>query len=81
MNPKKFLALISAFAFLSLPFSAYAEDNIYNGFEYEIREAQSCAAEGKLSSSMMTPAQSIAVMKIMDCVREQNGLKFPFENL
>ena len=52
-----------------------------NGFEYEIREAQSCAAEGKLSSSMMTPAQSIAVMKIMDCVREQNGLKFPFENL
>ncbi len=38
MNLKKFLALISAFSFLSLPFSAYAEDNIYNGFEYEIKE-------------------------------------------
>ncbi len=50
-----------------------------NGFEYEIREAQSCAASGKLHSELMTPAQSIAVMRLMDTVRAQNNLRFPFE--
>ena len=50
-----------------------------NGFEYEIREAMDCVREGKTQSSLMTPAQSIAVMRIMDEIRAQNGLRFPFE--
>lgn len=50
-----------------------------NGYEYEIREAQNCVREGKLTSAVMTPAQSIAVMQIMDTVRAQSGLRFPFE--
>ncbi|MBP3657679.1 MAG: Gfo/Idh/MocA family oxidoreductase [Clostridia bacterium] len=50
-----------------------------NGFEYEIREAQRCAQEGRRESGVMTHAQSIAVMRIMDEVRRQNGLRFPFE--
>ena len=52
---------------------------LVNGFEYEILEAQQCVSEGRLSSSLMKPEQSVAVMKIMDTVRAQNGLKFPFE--
>jgi len=50
-----------------------------NGFEYEIREAQDCVRAGRLESSLMTAEQSIAVMAIMDEIRAQNGLKFPFE--
>lgn len=50
-----------------------------NGFEYEIREAMRCMREGLTESPMMTGAQSIAVMEIMDEVRRQNGLRFPFE--
>ena len=50
-----------------------------NGFEYEIREAMNCLREGKLESSLMTAEQSIAVMRIMDEIRRQNGMRFPFE--
>jgi len=50
-----------------------------NGFEYEIREAMACVREGKLSSGIMTPEQSVATMAIMDEIRRQNGLRFPFE--
>ncbi len=50
-----------------------------NGFEYEIREVQKCIAEGRTASSRMTPEQSIAVMSIMDRVREIWGMKFPME--
>ena len=50
-----------------------------NGFEYEIREAQDCAREGRQESMLMTAEQSIAVMAIMDEIRRQNNLKFPFE--
>ncbi|MGN0772550.1 MAG: Gfo/Idh/MocA family protein [Candidatus Ventricola sp.] len=50
-----------------------------NGFEYEIREAMACVAAGKAHSGIITPEQTIAVMEIMDQVRAQNGLTFPFE--
>ena len=50
-----------------------------NGFEYEIREAITCVREGRLESSLMTAEQSIAVMRIMDEIRRQNGMRFPFE--
>lgn len=58
---------------------AYEAPFEVNGFEYEIREAQNCVLAGKLHSEVMTPAQSIAVMEIMDEVRRQNALVFPFE--
>ena len=49
-----------------------------NGFEYEIREAMACVAAGKTQSSVVTRAQTIAVMEIMDQVRAQTSLTFPF---
>ena len=51
-----------------------------NGFEYEIREAMNCVRAGKTASEVMTPEQSVATMAIMDEIRRQNGLRFPFEN-
>lgn len=54
-----------------------------NGFEYEIREVQKCIENGQTTSSRMTPAQSIAVMEIMDEVRKIWNMEFPLgiENL
>jgi len=42
-----------------------------NGFEYQIREAIKCIEDKKTSSSIQTPQNSIAVMEIMDSIREQ----------
>jgi predicted dehydrogenase len=50
-----------------------------NGFEYEIREAMNCVREGEKECALMTAEQSIAVMRIMDEIRRQNGMRFPFE--
>ena len=38
-----------------------------------------CVREGRQASSLMTPEQSIATMAIMDEIRRQNNLVFPFE--
>lgn len=50
-----------------------------NGFEYEIREAEACVRAGRRESARMTGEQTVAVMRIMDEVRRQNGMRFPFE--
>lgn len=45
-----------------------------NGFEYQIREVMKCIENGKISSSIQTPENSIAVMQIMDSLRKQWGI-------
>jgi predicted dehydrogenase len=57
---------------LSEPFRSH-------GFEYEIEEAVQCIREGRLESSSMTHADSLANMELMDTIREQVGVKYPFE--
>ncbi|GHA01627.1 dehydrogenase [Arenicella chitinivorans] len=50
-----------------------------NGYEYEIREVNRCLRAGLLESPLMRWQHSRDVMRIMDTVRSQIGLKFPFE--
>jgi len=50
-----------------------------HGFEYEIEEAVRCIREGRLESPSMTHADSLANMQLMDTIREQVGVKYPFE--
>ncbi len=40
-----------------------------NGYEYEIREVESCLAEGRTESAIQTWADSIMVMELMDALR------------
>jgi predicted dehydrogenase len=49
------------------------------GFIYEIRAVEKLVAEGALECDEVPLAESLAVAKIMDSVREQIGLKYPFE--
>ena len=50
-----------------------------NGFEYQIEEVSRCVAEGKCSSDRFTPEDSLAVLRLMDQIRESWGMKFGYE--
>lgn len=50
-----------------------------NGFEYEAAEAMRCMREGKPESAIMSLDESAAVVRTMDAMREQWGLRYPFE--
>ena len=47
-----------------------------NGFEYQIEECMACIDEGKICSDVMSHKDSLAVMRVMDEVRNQIGLKY-----
>ncbi len=50
-----------------------------NGFEYEVREASRCVAEGRTHSEIHTPENSLAVLGLMDEIRKSWGMKFSYE--
>jgi dihydrodiol dehydrogenase / D-xylose 1-dehydrogenase (NADP) len=49
------------------------------GFEYEIEDAMRCMRLGLLESPVMTHADTLANMELMDKIRGQVGLKYSFE--
>lgn len=49
------------------------------GYRYEAEEVMRCLSEGKKESSLMTLDESLEIMKAMDAIRAQYGLKYPFE--
>lgn len=52
-------------------------DDGYTGFEYQIREVESCIKEGKLASDRMSLEETIAIMGVLDRIREEIGLVYP----
>jgi predicted dehydrogenase len=50
-----------------------------SGFEYETEEAMQCIRKGLLESPQMTLAKTLANMELMDGIRAEIGLKYPFE--
>lgn len=57
---------------LELPF-------VSTGYFHEAEEAVKCLQDGKLESSIMTLDETYEIMKIMDKLRNQWGLRYPFE--
>lgn len=49
------------------------------GFQYEAAEVGRCLREGKLESDVMPLDESIAIMRTIDTVRGQWGIRYPFE--
>lgn len=49
------------------------------GFEYQAEEAMRCIRAGLLESPGMSHADTLANMELMDGIRTQIGLKYPFE--
>ena len=52
---------------------------LINGFEGEIEEAMRCIAEGRAQSPRMPHAESLALVRWMDELRVQLGVRYPFE--
>jgi len=50
-----------------------------NGFEYEIRHAEEALNSGSTESPIMPHTDTLGIMKIMDNLRQDWGLKYPFE--
>lgn len=50
-----------------------------NGFIYQIQEVNSCIREGKMESKIISLSETIGIMEVMDKMRIDWGLKYPFE--
>lgn len=51
----------------------------YTGYEYEILEFEQTIKEGKLECPSMPHSETIHMMEVMDEVRRQNDIVYPFE--
>ncbi|MBT3321715.1 MAG: Gfo/Idh/MocA family oxidoreductase [Anaerolineae bacterium] len=49
------------------------------GFEYQTKEAIRCIRAGLLESPVVSHDYTLSMMKLMDSIREEIGLKYPFE--
>lgn len=49
------------------------------GMHYEALEVENCIRQGVTASSLLPPAQSVAIMEILDAIREQIGVRYPGE--
>ncbi len=58
---------------------SFHEDNLCNGYEYEIMEVNRCICEGKLESALVPHSGTVNVMEIMDMCRKQWNFTFPNE--
>lgn len=56
------------------------EPTIGKGYSYEINEVNSCLASGKLQSDLWSHQNSLDLIEILDQIREQVGIAFPFES-
>lgn len=50
-----------------------------NGFVYQVEEVYRCIIEGTNESPLMTLDDTLAIMKVMDTMREEWGFRYPFE--
>jgi dihydrodiol dehydrogenase / D-xylose 1-dehydrogenase (NADP) len=52
-----------------------------NGFQFEAIEFMNCLRARKVESSTMPLQETLAIMKTLDTIRSQWGLKYPMEDL
>lgn len=57
----------------------YSPDVVGNGYGYEAEEVVQCVRAGKACSPSMSMEESLAIMRVMDQIRAQGGLRYPFE--
>ena len=50
-----------------------------NGYQFEAAEVMSCLRANKLESDLMPLNETLSIMRTMDAIRAQWGLKFPSE--
>ena len=56
----------------------YIPDNL-TGYEYEVRSAIKAIEEGRKECAQITHDETMKVMRLMDSLRAEWGMKYPFE--
>jgi predicted dehydrogenase len=56
------------------------DDKVGNGYNYEAAEVGRCVRAGQLESTIMPLDETLAIMRTMDQLRAQWGLKYPMES-
>lgn len=54
-------------------------DQFENGFVYQVAEVVRCLLAGELESPVIPLQETVAIMALMDDMRQQWGLRYPFE--
>lgn len=57
----------------------FEDDRASVGYAFEAEEVGRCLQAGLIESPVMTLDESLAIMKLLDTVRAQWGLKYPGE--
>ena len=52
---------------------------VKKGYSFEAYEVGRCLLEGRLESDVMPLDESLAIMRLLDRIRGQWGLKYPSE--
>ena len=55
------------------------ENNYKNGFIFQVNEVSRCILNGELESKIIPLNETISIMEVMDKMREEWGLTYPFE--
>jgi hypothetical protein len=50
-----------------------------NGYNYEAEEVMSCLRSHKIESEVMPLDETLSIMKTLDRIRAQWGLRYPME--
>lgn len=53
--------------------------NMVNGYEYQVFECRRCIEEGLQESPMMPHEETISIMKQMDALRQEWGVRYPMD--
>ncbi len=59
--------------------TVFNENRPYHGFEYQLAEVAHCIKSGALESKIIRLDETIAIMQVMDNMRQDWGLVYPFE--
>lgn len=54
-------------------------EEMVNGYEYQVIECKRCIEAGLLESPMMPHKETISIMKQMDSLRKEWGVKYPYD--
>lgn len=57
----------------------YEDNRTSTGYNFEASEVMRCLSLGEKESPIITLEESLEIMKTMDTIRNQYGLKYPFE--
>ena len=55
--------------------------DMVNGYEYQVIECKRCIEKGLTESPMMPHEETVSIMKQMDSLRKEWGVRYPFDDI